>query len=135
LTARTETPCEFNITSLLAARNELVVDVETDDAWGNVLLEVRATAFLRGVNVRSEGDRFTVTGEIAGVAERPLELYVLFDGRHVHYVTAPAGKSFALNVECSDKLKPAVVQVDLVNGAVVWYTVSIDLPSLPVARE
>jgi hypothetical protein len=135
LAARQTTPCEFDVTSLLAARNELVMDVETADDWGEVALEVRATAFLTGVGLRSEDDHLVITGEIAGAAERPLELYVLFDGRHVHYTTAPAGRPFVLSVECPPGFKPAVVQVDLVNGAVVWYTVSIAPPSLPAARE
>src|SRR5262245_39951011 len=46
-------PFEFEVTSLLQARNALVVEVEsqTPDGglWGEVALEVRATAFLRAL--------------------------------------------------------------------------------------
>ena len=64
-------------------------------------------------------------GQVVGNAERPLDLYLLLDGKTVAYTTitaTPEGQAFHL---ISDKLDtangPFQAQVDLVNGAVVWY--------------
>ena len=95
--------------------------------WGEVALEVRCTAFLRGVVVRPSGEAFEVRGEVVGVSERPLELYVLLDHRQAAYDTltpTPEGRPFRLLVACPEGVeKPTSVQVDLVNGATVWYTI------------
>jgi hypothetical protein len=140
-----ETPvppaCEFEVTSLLRPRNELVVEVEGTSEqgglWGEVALEIRCTAFLRDLHsyVISKGDSLDlrVSGQVVGAAERPLELYLLRDRSVVGYqvVTAtPEGQSF--EIKATDL--PAgdlPVQVDLVNGAVIWYTSS----SLPVRLQ
>jgi hypothetical protein len=129
---------EFEVTSLLRQRNEIVVETEgvTDGMpWGEVALEVRRTAWLRGVQVVCAQDgervRLRVTGEVAGSAERPLEVYVILDRSNVAYglvEAAPAGRAFSL---CSEELAPQScepagtheVRVDLVDGATVWYTV------------
>src|SRR5262249_11540516 len=53
-------PFEFEVTEILKPRNELVVEVESaapnGGLWGEVALEVRCPAFLRGVQIS-----FTVT--------------------------------------------------------------------------
>src|SRR5438445_34011 len=50
-------PFEFEVTGSLRERNELVVDVEgpasSGGLWGEVALEVRCRAFLRGVQARA----------------------------------------------------------------------------------
>ncbi len=134
-------PSEFEVTALLRPRNELAVEIEGNSEqgglWGEVALEVRCTAFLRNLRsfVTSKGDRIDlrVSGEVVGVAERPLELYLLRDRSVVGYrvVTAtPEGQPF--EITATDL--PAgnlPVQVDLVNGAVIWYTST----SLPVSRQ
>lgn len=125
---------EFEITSLLGQRNELVVEVEgtaeQGGLWGEVALEVRCTAFLR--NLRSfavrNGDRMDLhaCGQVVGMADRALELYVLLDRSVVGYqvVTATAeGQPFEI-VASGLPVEDLPVQVDLVNGAVVWYTSS-----------
>lgn len=138
-------PFECEVTELLRPRNELVVEVEgpaeTAGLWGEVALEVRCTAYLRGVRLwaEAEGDgaRAHAAGEVVGAAERPLDLYLIVGRSTVAYasVTAtPEGKPFHL---VSDKLggvggpaqgagpgDAADAQVDLVNGAAVWYTIA-----------
>jgi hypothetical protein len=127
-------PCEWDVTALLRPRNELVVDAEMTaeggGLWGEVALEVRCTAYLRGVRAWEEGGRLHVAGLVVGVADRPLDLYVLRDRRTVAYAAtaaAPDGAPFHLTAERGEGeegqagASPAV-QVDLVNGAVVWYT-------------
>jgi hypothetical protein len=134
LAERCDAPFEFDVTHLLRARNVVVMDVEPHGDWGEVALEVRATAFLRGLTVRSDGDRYVIAGEVAGTADRQLELYVLLDGQHAHYTTAAPGQPFTLSVE-RPAVPPAVVQVDLVNGATIWYTVRMALGTLLSSRE
>jgi hypothetical protein len=121
---------EFEVTSLLQARNELILeaDVPADDGgpWGDVALEVRCTAYLRAVRVWVTEDGrpdLHAAGEVVGSAERPLDLYVIRGGATVAYVTVeatPEGRPFHLIAEgVSDE--PVDVRVELVNGATLWY--------------
>src|SRR5438128_70896 len=79
----TNEPVEFDVTTILKPRNELVVDVERpaggEGAFGDIALEVRCTAFLRKVRFQwlSDGDsvRLQVNGDAVGTCSRPLELY------------------------------------------------------------
>jgi hypothetical protein len=132
-------PFEFEITGLLQARNELRVEVEgpaeTGGLWGEAALEIRCSAFVRGVRIRSSGSiasaRLHVAGEIVGSAERPLDVYVLLDGATVAYgmfPAAPAGNVFHLDSdelapECCRAPEPHMVRLDLVNGASMWYQI------------
>lgn len=132
----TEGPFEFDVTDLLQRRNELVVEVEAiggaGGLWGETALEVRCTAFLRGLRIEAEVAEETavlvVAGEAAGTSERPLDLYVLLDNATVGYTVVEAGRPFRLR---SEELPPErwrggtphAVRVELVSGAVVWYGV------------
>jgi hypothetical protein len=135
-------PFEFDVTGLLTARNLLVVEIEgsadTGGLWGEAALEVRCTAYLRGLRLRADTTGTTATlhveGEIVGVSERPLELYLLLDRSTVAYTLlepAPGGRAFHVNSEelgperwrpRSRVDPPHVVRVDLVNGASIWHT-------------
>jgi hypothetical protein len=134
---------EFEVTPLLWPRNQLVIEVEgaaEQGLPGEVALEIRCTAFLRDLR-RSAiliGDSVDlhVSGQVAGVAERPLEVYLLLDRSVVGYqvVTATSeGQPFEIVVSGLPAAKwrgpegrpqSLPLQVDLVNGAVVWYTSS-----------
>jgi hypothetical protein len=123
-------PAEFDVTALLRPRNELVVEVEGPGLWGEVALEVRCTAYLRGVHARVEQAELHVTGEVVGFADSPLDLYVIVDRSPVveSQITAgPGGRPFHLAARLTGK--PVRVQVDLVNGAVVWYTITQEFES------
>jgi hypothetical protein len=134
-------PFEFEVTDLLADRNELVVEVEAPQSngglWGEVAMEVRCSAYLRAVHwwATSTGDRVELhaAGDVVGTCERPLELYLLLDNRTVAYATteaAPEGRAFhlvseALNAEqwpSDGERQGHIVRVDLVNGARIWFT-------------
>jgi hypothetical protein len=120
------TPFDHDVTTLLAARNELVMEVEGGGAQGDVALEVRRTAYLRGAQATANGVRISVTGWVVGSAPRPLELYVLLDGRTVHYATiaaTAAGQAFEAVAEGSGQQ----VRVELVDGGSVWYAVELAL--------
>ena len=129
LAERGTAPFEFDVTGLLRYRNELMLDIEGDSAaagiWGEVAIEVRCTAYLRGVRVHRIGDAVAVSGEVVGVSESALELYVLLDHRQAGYETiqpTPEGRSFRLSASPPEGTdRPQSVQVDLVNGATVWY--------------
>jgi hypothetical protein len=122
---------EFDITRLLGSRNELIVDVEgtaeSGGLWGETALEVRCAAYLRDVRMWRDGAILHSAGEVVGEAERPLDLYVLVDSATVAYASvtaAPEGTPFHIIAEkpyTSGERLP-LAQVDLVNGAVVWYT-------------
>jgi hypothetical protein len=125
---------EFEVTALLRPRNELIVDVETTaeqgDLGGEVALEVRCTAYLRDLCrfaiVKAEGAELHVTGQVVGMAERPLELYIVLDRSVVAYqvVTATAeGQPFEIVVaDLAMENREPVIKVELVNGASVWYS-------------
>jgi hypothetical protein len=142
-------PFEYDVTTGIQPRNELIVEVESPDdsggLRGSVALEVRCTAFLRGLRfwLNPEGGtpRLHVAGELVGSADRPLELYVLLDGSTVIYetiTTEPPSRSFELqSADLSDQAsrpdwtKPEAghrVQVDLVNGAMIWFSLEGTLP-------
>ena len=125
---------EFEITSLLLPRNELVIEIENSaeqgGLWSEVALEVRCTAYVRDLRclalLKGDSVDLRVCGQVVGMADRPLELYLLLDRSVVAYqvVTATAeGQPFEMVVP-SLPAGNLPVQVDLVNGAVVWYTIS-----------
>jgi hypothetical protein len=138
---------EFDVTRLLRRRNEMVLDVEgtaeQGGLWGEVRLEVRCSAFLRDLRPSAilTGDRATlrVSGQVVGEAERPLEVYVLLDRSVVGYQVlsaTPPGQSFEIVAPDlpathwrgpEGQTQPARVQVDLVNGAVVWHTSVVEV--------
>jgi hypothetical protein len=134
-------PFEFEVTGLLEERNELVVEVEgpagRGGLWGEVALEVRCTAFLRGVRVWAEGDELHAAGEVVGFAEGTLELYVVLGRSTAAYAVAraaPEGWRFHLTGQAGEAGEGARVQVDLVSGATVWYTVERSLARGAPAR-
>jgi hypothetical protein len=131
------TPFEYHVTNYLRPRNELAVMVDWADAtgglWGEVALEVRRTAFLRRVQAWPTHDgRITVTGEVVGTCERPLDLYALVGPGECPYArveAAPEGRRFQLTSDEPDEetLLPRTIRVDLVDAAVIWYTVEAPL--------
>jgi hypothetical protein len=127
-----EEPFEFEITPLLAERNELVVEVESATAdgglWGEVALEIRCTAFLRAVRidaVENAGQvELRVRGEVPGTSARPLEIYVIAGRSTVAYARVEVGSSFSLVSEPVSQeswQQASTVRVELVEGAIVWY--------------
>ena len=132
-------PFEYDVTGLLREGNELLVDIEApagNGYLGDVALEVRCTAFLRGVRASPQWAAGTVglhiQGEAVGTCDRPLEIYVLLGGSTIAYRTiqpTPLGQPFdivsdEITADTWNRLKgqDREVRVDLVNGAVVWYT-------------
>jgi hypothetical protein len=89
-----------------------------------VAMEVRATAFLHGVVLRRADGKLQVEGRVAGTCDRPLDLYVLVDGRHAQYRTIDAGDRFLFALEEEGQ----AVRVDLVNVSTVWYAVELTAP-------
>jgi hypothetical protein len=133
---------EFDVTELLQPRNELVVEVtgqgDSGGLVGGVALEVRCSAFLRGLHLRTSAaggrPQLHVSGEVVGVADRPLDLYILLNRSTAAYRTIcprPEGERFEVLIP---ELTPkqwrtapedggrTIVKVDLVNGGTVWYT-------------
>jgi hypothetical protein len=119
---QSEGPCEFEATRLLRERNVLHVDIEVDSCesglCGEVALEVRRTAFLRNVRVTAT-DSLHISGEVAGTAAGPLELYVICERRNIGYAAVEAGKPFHVEAE---KIEGHIVRIDLVHGASIWWT-------------
>lgn len=122
------TPFRFEVTGLLQARNELIVEVVSSGGegglWGEVALEITCLAYLRNVRVwqneASQSVQLHATGEIPGSADRPLDLYLLLDNRTIAYQAVEAGRSFTL---ASEPLANGTgeVRVELVNGGSLWY--------------
>jgi hypothetical protein len=102
---------------------------------GEVALEVRRTAYLTQAAVRlsfvAGALRLVGTCEVAGTADGPLDLYALCDQRTVYHapVSAPQTVAFDAAVPDADPAtEAALVRLDLVGGAVVWYTIEERLP-------
>ncbi len=73
-------------------------------------------------------------GLVVGEAERPLDLYVLLDGSTVSYTTvtpAPQGTPFHIIAGKPPALGRAAARVDLVYGAVIWYTAERECEAPP----
>jgi hypothetical protein len=110
----------------------LRVDVEclepTGGLWAEVALEVRATAFLHGVQFERRGDELEARGLVVGEAPRPLELYLFAANRFLTYErvkAAPVGTAFTLegDLAAQDWPSPLPARVELIDGAVIWYVV------------
>jgi hypothetical protein len=123
---------EFEITSLLKSRNTLVIDVETPACagtlWGEVALEVRATAYLKDVALRlakASSPQLIATGQIAGSAERPLDLYLFAAAEFLAHGMAQAGQYFSLSAElpAAAGSTQLPVRIELVDVATIWYVV------------
>ncbi len=132
-----EAPTAFEITRLLGSRNELIVDVEgtaeRGGLWGETGAGEKRAAYLSDVMLWREGAVLHCAGAVVGEGERPLDLYVLMNNATVGYAAvaaAPDGTPFHIIAEKPDD-PSAVAQVDLVNGAVVWYTTEREI----VAKE
>jgi len=123
---------EFEITSLLQNRNILEVDVEGQEnagLWGDVALEIRCAAFLRDLRAsRASSTAIHLTGEVAGVCEEKLELYVLMNRANVGYAIVQPGQPFDLTIGLPRGSLPSLLRVELVCVATVWFAAEIPLP-------
>jgi len=123
---------EFEITSLLQNRNILEVEVEGPEGsglWGEVALEIRCSAFLRGLRAsRPSPSTIHLTGEVAGTCEEKLEFYVLADRANVGYAIVHAGQPFDLTIALPQDTEPSLLRVELVCVATVWFASEIPLP-------
>jgi len=132
---------EFEITEQLRERNELIVDVESREEdggiHGEVILEVRRTAYLRNIRAwitRAGATAFIhVAGEVVGSSKGMLELYVILGRFSVAYERiecVDGSKAFELVAQVSDPAHasgPQGVRAELVGGAIVWYAVELGL--------
>jgi beta-galactosidase/beta-glucuronidase len=128
-------PVEFDVTSWIRIRNDLLVEVTAADdnggLWGEVALEVRCLAYLRDVQASltaaADAAELHVSGSVVGTSDRPLDLYVLLDGATIIYTTvepSPAGHAFhLLKTALGTEVRQGehTVSVELVNGASVWF--------------
>jgi hypothetical protein len=129
-----EQPFECETTSILKQRNQLEVEIESSGPDGGILgevaLEIRGSARLRNVRVRNVAGRLEVAGQVIGVADHPLDLYVLQEGTTLAYVSVAAnrvGNFFAVTSDPLPDCSGDSVKVELVNGGVVWDCVMIDI--------
>ena len=116
---------EAEVTSLLAPRNrlDLKFDLGSDAArLGEVALEVRRDAFLRNVEaIRLPDGAIRISGQVVGAGVAPLELYVLVDGRTVHYGlvdATPEGRPFDFTI--LPEAPAPQIRVELIAGAERW---------------
>jgi hypothetical protein len=131
-------PFEVEVTGRLRARNELDVTLTSAEPdgglWGEVALEIRCSAWLRGVTVGVRGGALHLAGAVVGRAGVPLDLYAILGRTAVIQTTVtptPDSMPFAL---VSDPLPPellreSAVRVELVAGAVAWHTQDFAIPS------
>lgn len=118
-------PFEWEVTSLLQPRNLLTLDVAgaTPESRGDVALEVRCTAFLHAMRAWYESGRLHVTGELVGAFDGPLDLYVIAGRSTVIHASLANPGAFHLVSETVQETY-ASLQVELIKGAVVWYSLA-----------
>jgi hypothetical protein len=132
-----EGDAEFEVTARLAGRNEVMLDMQAPlprsggegRNWGLVALEVRRTAFLRGVQLWLDGEVVRAAGVVAGAAEGGLELYLVVDRRPQAYarIIAP-GTEQPFHLEApAPEAAAFLVKLELVQGASAWYTAEQEL--------
>jgi hypothetical protein len=123
-------PFEIPVSDLLTERNELAIEIEVGEPggglWGDVALEIRCRAYLKNMQLESAGDgnRLRVTGDVAGDADGPLEVYALADGMTIGYRMCSAGDRVELLIDDLPQA-PSRIRVELVNGAVIWFAEEI----------
>lgn len=120
---------EFDVTSRLLERNGLVIETETDgeSPWAEVALEVRATAWLRRLALRREGDGLVATGEAIGAAPGPLDLYLVAGRRTAAYLSiipTPEGTPFRL-AGTPEPGEDGPAKVELAWGGVLWHSATL----------
>lgn len=121
-------PFEVEVTPLIRVSNQLVLDIElaraSEQPWGEVALEVRASAYLRAVSCSINGTTLTVEGTVVGHSVWPLDLYVLIAGKTAHHQLIEAtasGTSFVTTIASVTRQ----ARIELVHAATVWYGVEV----------
>jgi hypothetical protein len=140
-----EFPAEFEITSLLRQRNNLHAEVECTEPsgglWGEVALEIRATAFLRDIRFEVCAERLTARGVVVGEAQRPLELYLFADDRFLTYerveLNDAKSQSFILAGDLRGAALPSPMhaRVELIDTAVIWYVAESTVDVSKTSRQ
>jgi hypothetical protein len=132
---------QIDVSHLLGSRNELTAEVaalRADSApWAEAALEVRCTAYLRNVRVAWAGEELVASGEVVGEAPGPLELYLVADRSPAGYMKVnPAGSVLSFELRTVGRTAEGGpigrVKLELVQGAVVWYTVELAVPSYAI---
>lgn len=133
-------PFEFEVTTLLHPRNELLVELDSPvngGLWGEVALEVRCPAFLSPPVLTASwenGPQVNVQTQFVGTGD-DLELYILVNGRTVSYTpgltAATEGVPFHIvaDVPGVEPWQPRghgtphlyPIRIDLVKGGALWY--------------
>src|SRR5262245_55433798 len=121
---------EWDVTDRLRPRNELVIEttLTPGEPWREAALEVRRTAYLRGLRVFAEPGRILAEGELVGFADAALDLYLVAERRTVAYtslVATQGGTAFQLAGEAGEPVR--LVKVEVTCGAVAWYTAEVEL--------
>jgi Glycosyl hydrolase 2 galactose-binding domain-like len=144
-------PFEFQVTEHLQERNELIVEIESENdsggLWGEVALEIRCLAFLRNVRARTAPpcNHIIVEGLVVGVEQipglpvpSPLEVYMLLGRSTIAYggVTASErGQAFRLVSEDLVTSSTGEVVVQLVCGATVWHSCQVPVVSSQLGNQ
>lgn len=121
---------EFDVTPLLHSRNEVTIKTApADPSFDEVSLEIRATAFLRDVRLARAPEGVIATGLVVGHSVGLLELYLVLDRAPVGYATIVASEDGTpFRLAAPEQGPAAVAKLELVQGAVSWYTVQVELP-------
>ena len=121
---------EMDISDHLRPRNELRIEIDLDSRvqpiWEGAALEVRALAYLDALEVVRTPTHVGLRGVVAGSIDSMLELYLVADRRPIGYATVAPGDDphFEVLVPArhEDGSEVRSLRLDLVCGAVVWYT-------------
>ena len=109
----------FEVTSLIGPRNRLEVKLAAypgrEVLWGDIALEIRATAYLSDVR----RDAGAIEGRVVGECEGPLEIYVLDSGRTVGYKRLAGIGEFSVPIESNADM----LRVELMHVSEVWFVV------------
>jgi hypothetical protein len=129
------TPFEIEITAKLHERNELRIDIESEQSGGGMpgeaALEIRGRAWLTDLTAEIHDERLRVCGTVRGRAEEPLDLYAILDRSTVIQARVEASESGRPFEFVSESMVPegaiSAVKIELVSGSNIWHSAEMAL--------
>ena len=128
-------PFEVEVTGRLHSRNELRLEIETENSgggmWADAALEIRGQAWLTSLTARVHDSRLVLRGTVRGRADGPLDLYAIL-GRTTAIQTRVEASESGCAFDAASDLLPAErieteATVELIAGAAVWHSASVPL--------
>jgi hypothetical protein len=127
----TRDPEQWDVSALLRARNQIVVDISDgiDRGWAECNLQVRGKVWLSDLRIAHGDGMSVVRGRLRGSTDQRLDLYVVANRRVVarrELLGAQDDQHVELDLDPLERSELSEsIQVELVQGSVVWHSETI----------